>query len=111
MVLWDKIRKNAEEGIESIKRGAAIVAERARIEATLAKILFEAGKVEKRIEALYQKVGERFYTLTVKKERNILRDTEINETFEEITRLKKELNSLRRDARLISAGEVKETEK
>jgi len=91
---WDRIRKNAEEGIESIKRGASIVAERARIEASLARILFEIGKLEKRLTTLYQKIGERIYTLTTKKEKNILKDSEITEALEEIARLKEDLNKL-----------------
>ncbi|MEK6692384.1 MAG: hypothetical protein AABY44_03040 [Nitrospirota bacterium] len=108
MILWDRIRKNAEEGLESIKKGASIVAERARIEASLAKILLESGKLEKRLKTLYQKVGERIYTLTAKKERNILKDSEITEALEEISRLKEDLDKLQRDARLISSGEVEE---
>ncbi len=108
MILWDRIRKNAEEGLESIKKGASIVAERARIEASLAKILLESGRLEKRLKTLYQKVGERIYTLTAKKERNILKDSEITEVLEEISRLKEDLDKLQRDARLISSGEVEE---
>lgn len=108
MILWDRIRKNAEEGLESIKKGASIVAERAKIEASLAKILLESGKLEKRLKTLYQKVGERIYTLTAKKERNILKDSEITEALEEISRLKEDMDKLQRDARLISSGEVEE---
>jgi archaellum component FlaC len=108
MILWDRIRKNAEEGLESIKKGASIVAERARIEASLAKILLESGRLEKRLKTLYQKVGERIYTLTAKKERNILKDSEITEVLEEISRLKEDLDKLQRDARLISSGEVED---
>lgn len=108
MILWDRIRKNAEEGIESIKRSASIVAERARIEASLARILLESGKVEKRIKDLYQKIGERIYTLTAKKEKNILKDIRITEELEEIAKLKEDLNKLQREARLISSGEVEE---
>lgn len=108
MILWDRIRKNAEEGLESIKKGASIVAERARIEASLAKILLESGKLEKRLKTLYQKVGERIYTLTAKKERNILKDSEMTEALEEISRLKEDLDKLQRDARLISSGEVED---
>ncbi len=108
MIFWDRIRKNAEEGIESIKRGASIVAERARIEASLARILFETGKLEKRLTTLYQKIGERIYTLTAKKEKNILKDREIIEALEEIARLKEDLNKLQREARFISSGEVVE---
>lgn len=109
MVLWDKIRKNAEEGIESIKRGAAFVAERARIEASLARINLEIGKIEKRIQSLYQKTGERIYILTVRKDRNIFKDRELTEALEEITKLKEDLNKLQREARLISSGEVEGT--
>ncbi|MBI5199075.1 MAG: hypothetical protein HZA09_03560 [Nitrospirae bacterium] len=110
MILWDKIRKNAEEGIESIKKGATILAERARIEVSLAKILFEREKVEKRIKTLYQKIGEKIYTLTAKKERHILKDKEIADALEELVRLKEDLNKLERESRLISSGEVEGTE-
>ncbi|MEK6691657.1 MAG: hypothetical protein AABY78_10295 [Nitrospirota bacterium] len=109
MILWDKIIKNAEEGIKSIRKGTTILAERARIEASLAKILFEKEKVEKRIKTLYQKIGEKIYTLTAKKEKNILKDKEIAESLEELVRLKEDLNKLERESRLISSGEVEET--
>lgn len=108
MIFWDRIRKNAEEGLESIKRGASVVAERARIEASLARILLESGRVEKRLTALYQKIGERIYTLTTKKEKNILKDKDITESLENLAILKEELNKLQRESRLISAGEVVE---
>lgn len=108
MILWNKIKKNAEEGIETIKRGATFVAERAKVEASLAKIFLETGKIEKKIKGLYQKIGERLYTLTVRKEKNILKDKEITEALEEITVLKEDLSKLQREARLLSSGEVDE---
>jgi flagellin-specific chaperone FliS len=109
MTLWDRIKKNAEQGIESIKRGAGFVTERARIEVSLTRIHLQSGKIEKNINGLYQKIGERLYTLTTKKERNILKDREITETLEEITRLIEDLSKLQREARLISSGEVEGT--
>lgn len=108
MILWERLRKNAEEGIESVKRGASILAERARVEASLVRIRFEIGKLEKRLSTLYQKIGERIYNLTAKKEKNILKDSEILETLEEIARLKEDIDKLKREARLISSGEVVE---
>lgn len=106
MVFWDKIKRNAEEGIGSLKKGAAFLAERARVEASLARINLESGKIEKRINGLYQKIGVRVHILTVKKERNILKDREITESLEEISNLKEELNRLQRESRLISSGEI-----
>jgi len=108
MVLWDKIKKNAEEGIETIKRGATFVAERARVEASLAKVFLETSKVEKKIKVLYQRIGERIYTLTERRERNILKDEEITRAMEEIRILKEDLSKLQREARLLSSGEVEE---
>ncbi len=105
MILWDRVKKSLDNGIEQIMRLSRVLSERARIEASVARLLIDKGSLETRLERLYKQLGEQTELLMVQEGRAVTEDPEVAETLKGIGELKEEIELLRQRIRKVSSGE------
>ena len=105
VILWDRIKKSLDNGIEKVYRVAKVVSERARIEAAVAKLLIEKGGLEAKQEKAYKRLGERVYALWEQKSESIIGDPEVAESLREVTDLKEDIEAIRQNINTVSLGE------
>ena len=98
----DRIRKNLDKGLDQVKWIATFLAERTRAETEIAKLLFEATKIEGKIDDLYLEIGKRVVELKEKGDRAILKDFIILKAFDEIRHLRISVEEYRNQANNLS---------
>ncbi|MEW6409593.1 MAG: hypothetical protein AB1488_05710 [Nitrospirota bacterium] len=109
MLFWDRIRKSIIDASGSIKEYAKLIAERLTIEVGVFKLSQKKGRIQRKITAAYQKIGERIYILTEQKEKNILKDADVTAWIEEIKSLRLELERLQKEIQLITTYKVNDS--
>lgn len=87
----DRVRKSFNEGVKSIKWFAAFVSERTRLEASMARLLYESSKLENRLDELYRDIGRRVLELKDKEGQDVLKDFIILQEINEIKKLREEI--------------------
>ncbi|MBI5025632.1 MAG: hypothetical protein HZC12_02665 [Nitrospirae bacterium] len=97
--MWEKIRKNFKEGLDSLKWFAAFLAERTKAETSMARLLYESNKLEKKMDELYRDVGKRVFDLREKGEKVELKDPIILQSLDEIIRLRQEIEDCKSKSR------------
>jgi hypothetical protein len=100
--MLNRIKKNFNEGVKSVKWFAAFVAERTRVETSMARLLYESNKLESRLEELYRDIGKRVLELKDKEGKAVFKDFIILQTINEITKLKEEIKDYKTKADDIS---------
>ena len=105
MILWDRIRKNLDDGVEKIVRVSKVVSERTRLEAAVARRLVDKGSLETKAERAYKRLGERVFFLWEQKSHGIMKDQEVLEALKEVSDLRCEIESVKLSIRKISLGE------
>jgi len=96
---WDRIRRDIESGLYSFQSVARYVAERTRVETSLAKVVYDTQKIRKKIDEKYRELGERLYEL--RDEKNPTENAVIRDLLSECSGLKEEL-----DFYMTRAGEL-----
>jgi uncharacterized protein (UPF0335 family) len=92
MTLWEKVKKYMEEGLEVVKEGATVVAEKTGELAKVGKIKMEIMNLNKKINNCFNEIGGKVYHLKLEgKQDEINSDSRINELIEEIKRLEQEV--------------------
>lgn len=102
---FDRMKKTLQEGLEVVKRGTEIVAEKTpEVAATVAERTQEAisiGKLKLQIQTLNHKVdkiftevGQKVYDLSKKKVAQIENDETVKKMIAEVNRLKKQLKDM-----------------
>jgi len=89
--MLDRIRKSFNEGVKSVKWFATFLAERTKIETSIARLFYESSKLEDRVNELYSDIGRRVVELKEKDERAVLKDPIILHTIDEIKRLREQI--------------------
>lgn len=102
MIFWDRIVKNLQNSLDIVRKWARIIADRTRVEAGVARVLVEKGKVEKRLELSYRKTGERVFQQIEAGEDVNTSDPVLLETLEDIRDARKEIRRLNESVREIT---------
>ncbi|MDH4100340.1 MAG: hypothetical protein OEV28_07160 [Nitrospirota bacterium] len=106
MVLWNRVVTNLDNAREQIVRWLTIVAERVRIEVSVAKILVEKGKIERRLDVTYRKIGERAF-LSIESEGAVnLADAELSDALDEAREAHREMAKLQTSANELTLSGV-----
>ncbi len=105
MILWDRVKKSLDGGVEKVTRVSKALSERARIEAAVARLLIDRGNLETKKEKAAGRLGERVYLLWEQKTRGIMRDPEILDALREISGLREEISQINLAVRKVSSGE------
>jgi hypothetical protein len=96
--MLDRIRKSFNEGVKSVKWFATFLAERTRVETSIARLSYESNKLESRVDELYSDVGRRVLELKEKGEKAILKDLVILQAIDEIKRLREQIEDCKSKA-------------
>ncbi len=105
MILWDRVKKSFDNGIEQVMRVSRVLSERARIETSVARLLIDKGSLETRLERLYKQLGEQTELLVAQEGGSVTDDPEVAGTLKGIREIKEEIELLRQRIRKISSGE------
>jgi len=97
-----KVKKSFDEGVKRAKWFAAFLAERTRIETSMARLFYESSKLEDKIDGLYRDIGKRVLELKDKGEKAVLRDVIIIQTMEEIKKVKEQIEEYKSKAHALN---------
>ncbi len=97
-----RIRESFDNGVEKIKWVSSVVADRARVELSVIKLLYETDKLEKRKNELMRQIGQRVFELKEYPDRHILRDSVITGALAEIDQIATEIEMTKKKASEIS---------
>lgn len=95
----ERIKRSCQEGFRIIKWMASFLAERTKAETSMAKLLYETNKLERRIDGLYRDIGRRTIELREKGETAVGNDFVIQQTHAEIKSLKETIAEYREKAK------------
>lgn len=105
MVLWDRVKKSMDGGIEKVVRVSKVISERTRIEAAVARLLIDKGSLEIKEEKAYKKLGERVYHLWEQKSHGVMKDQEVVLALTEIADVREDIAEIKLTIQKVSLGE------
>ncbi|MBI5695535.1 MAG: hypothetical protein HZC51_07340 [Nitrospirae bacterium] len=105
MILWDRLKRSMDDGIEVVTRVARVVAARTKTEAAVARLMVDKGGLETKLDRLNRRLGERVCFLWEQKNSGIAQDPEVVETLREIALLKERVAAIKLDIRRAALGE------
>jgi G:T-mismatch repair DNA endonuclease (very short patch repair protein) len=105
MVLWDRVKKSMDGGIEKVVRVSKVISERTRIEAAVARLLIDKGALEAKEGKAYRKLGERVYSLWEQKSHGAMKDQEVVDALREIAGLRENIAQVKQTIQNISLRE------
>lgn len=108
MILWDRIKRSLDNGIEQVMKVSKVVSERARVEAAVARLLIEKGGLESKADRSFKQLGERVFFLWEQKTGGVMNDQEVMEAVRELSDIKSEIEGLNLKIRKASIGEEEE---
>lgn len=105
MILWDRIKKSLDSGLEKVTNVSKVVSERARIEASVARLLIDKGTLEAKEGRCRKKLGERVFMLWEQHSDDILGDPVVMESIVEISEIREELGTLKLNIQKAALGD------
>ena len=105
MILWDRVKKNLDNGFEQVFKVSRVISERTRIEAAVARLLIDKGSLDTKMERSCRSLGERCFTLWEQNCQDMLSDPEVLELLREMAHLKEEVKLVKENIRKVSVGE------
>jgi len=100
--MLDRIRKSFNDGVQNIKWFATFIAERTKVETSLARLLYESKKLETEIDALYSEIGKRVLELKEKGEKEVLKDFVVVQAVSEIKKIREQIEDYNNKAHALS---------
>ncbi len=100
--MLDKIRKNFNDGLKNIKWVATFLAERTKVETSIARLLYESNKLETKLDELYCEVGKRVLELKEKGEKEVMKDFIILQMVNEVKKLREQIEDYKSRAHAFS---------
>lgn len=97
-----KVKKSFDEGVKRAKWIATFLAERTRIETSMARLFYESSKLEDKVDELYRDIGKRVLELKDKGEKAVLKDVIIAQTMEEIKKVKEQIEEYKGKAHALN---------
>lgn len=98
-----RLKDNFEDGIEKIKWFASLLSDRLKIELSVMKLLHESEQMEKKRDELIGKLGRRVLEMREHADRQVLKDSVIMDTMDEIEKVDREIEQTRKKASEISS--------
>lgn len=98
----EKVRKSLSEGYKIIKWMASFLAERTRAETSIAKLLYEINRLERKMDDQYIGLGKRVVELREKGEDAVFNDFIIQQTSAEIKSLQETVEEYREKAKTLN---------
>jgi cob(I)alamin adenosyltransferase len=105
MILWDKVKKSFDAGMDILRRVAVLASERVRIESTVARHLIDKGTLESRLAKVKEELGDRIFELRERGAEDYLNDQEVQTLFKDIDALNADIEDLSLKIRKITLGE------
>ncbi|MEK7308885.1 MAG: hypothetical protein AAB089_07430 [Nitrospirota bacterium] len=100
--MLDRIRKSFNDGVQNIKWFATFIAERTKVETSMARLLYESKKLETEIDALYSEIGKRVLELKEKGEKEVLKDFVVVQAVSEIKKIREQIEDYNNKAHALS---------
>ncbi|MGA2193287.1 MAG: hypothetical protein ABSG42_07950 [Nitrospirota bacterium] len=105
MILWDRIKKNLDNGLEQVMKISKVVSERTRVETAVARLLIDKGSLETKEDRGYRKLGERVFFLWEQKSKGVMKDQDVMEALREISDIREEISAIKLSIQKVSLGE------
>ncbi|MBI4697333.1 MAG: hypothetical protein HY758_00015 [Nitrospirae bacterium] len=100
--MLDRTKKSLDEGVKRVRWFAAFLAERSRVETSMARLLYESSKLEDKLNDLYRDIGKRVVELKEKGERAVLKDFIILQAMEDIKDLREQIEDFKEKAQALN---------
>jgi len=101
--MWTRIKRNFENGVDKIKWFSALLSDRAKIEISVMKLLYESDQMEKRRDELMKTIGRRVFELRESSDKHIRKDRVIAESVSEIEQISGDIQTTKKKASEISS--------
>ncbi len=99
----ERVKSNLATGLTRFKWIATFLAERTRAGTSAAKLLYESGKLEERINVLYSDIGRRVMELKEKSgDKDVFSDFVVQKALDEIRNLRDDVDDYKNQARNIN---------
>ena len=108
MILWDRIKRNFDDGLDAVMKASHRVSERARIEVRVARLMIDKGSLETKLDRLHRRLGERVSFLHEQKDKGILNDPEVMDALRAAGDLKEEIGAMELSVQKASLGRGEE---
>jgi len=95
----NKLKDSFNTGLMRVKWIATFVAERAKAETSVVKLLYESSKLESKIDEHYREIGRRVLELKEKDETEVFQDFIVQQALSEVKTLKASVNDYRTQAK------------
>jgi len=105
MILWDRIKKSFDAGMEILRRTAVLASERVRIESAVARHLIDKGTLESRLAAVKQELGDRVFELRERGVEDCMKDQEVLALVRDIEALHDDIEKINLKIRRATLGE------
>ena len=105
MILWDRVKKSFDEGVDIVARVSRRLSERAHIEAAVARLMIDRGSLDTKVNRLNQRLGSRVYDMWEQKDAGVMKDREVLEAIRDIHNLKEQIEVIQQDIKRVSLGE------
>ena len=86
--MLDRTIKSFASGVNRVKWIATFLAERTKAETSIAKTLFQKGRIENKIDDLYRDIGRRVIQLSEKGEAEVFEDPVVQNALSELKGMK-----------------------
>ena len=104
MILWDRVKKSFDEGVEIVTRVSRKLSERAHIEAAVARLLIDKGTLETKVSRLNQRLGAQVYDMWEQKETDVMKEPEVLDLIKDIHSLNEQIDAIQSDIQRVSMG-------
>jgi hypothetical protein len=101
--MWTKIKRNFENGVAKVKWFSSLLSDRAKIEVSVMKLLYQSDQMEKKRDELMKTIGRRVFELRESSDRHLLKDRIIGESISEIEQISGEIETTKKKASEISS--------
>jgi uncharacterized protein Yka (UPF0111/DUF47 family) len=105
MILWDRVKKSLDEGVEVVMRVSRKLSERAHIEAAVARLMIEKGTIETKVDRINQKLGERVYAMWEQSTPGVMKDAEVAAMLKSVHELNGQIAALDSEIKRVSSGD------
>lgn len=98
----DNIKKSVASGLKRIKWIADFLAERIRVETSIAKLLYKKSKLEDNMDELYKNIGIRVLELKNLGREDVFKDFLIQQALSELKDMKESVQDYKKEADIVS---------
>ena len=89
-MMWDRIRRDLEGGLSTFKWAGRFLAERIKVETSLAKVVYDSQKIQKKIDEKQLELGRMVFDL--RDDKGATQNATVRDIISEIESLKKDLD-------------------